>query len=326
VFSVALNGILELKRGWPLQKRLVEELPDNIQSRVINDRVIRFYTRATSDDPYVSVVIPSLDGYRGGNVPRLLKQVFQQSVEDLEALVVIGVRPNGRARNVGVREVRGQYLICIDDDVTLGHDRLIENLIRPFENRDDIGMTGASQLIPPDSNQFQRTVAAQVPRTVFAVQDELKDSDMVTHMCLCMPTRLFKDVGWENGDIVSGTDPDLRHRVREAGLRVVIVPDTWAYHPVPESPSDFWAMCRRKGRHSAHVQVMHPELVLELDAGDREEFPPRRTFAYRACRFGFMVMSKIVTGQFVFVMARLCYAIGYIGHRLGLRMQDEHAE
>ncbi|MFP4029192.1 MAG: glycosyltransferase [Candidatus Brocadiia bacterium] len=278
----------------------------------LTDHVRRYTFENTSDSPHVSVVIPSLDGWRDGNVPELIGQIREQTLDDVEVLLVIGVRPNGRARNVGVREARGDYLVCIDDDVTLGHERVLENLIQPFKERDDVGMTGASQQIRPDSNRFQKSIAQQIPRTTFPVQDELVDSDMVTHMCLCMPTQLYKDVGWENEDIVSGTDPDLRHRVRQAGYRVVVVPETWAYHPVPATPRAFWEQCYRKGRDSARVQREHPDLVLELDAGYRSEFPARRSLLYRAARFALTVGKASLTGKVVLTMARIAYACGYV--------------
>ncbi|MBS3764424.1 MAG: glycosyltransferase [Planctomycetes bacterium] len=297
-----------------MAKRIAEgKLPEASEVLCTSEgQVRRIIFARPQGDPGISVVIPSLDGWRDGNVPQLIGQIREQTLDDVEVLLVIGVSPNGRARNVGVRQARGEYLVCIDDDVTLGHERVLENLVQPFQERDDVGMTGASQQIPPDSNGFQKSIVQQVPRTTFPVQDELVDSDMVTHMCLCMPTQLYKDVGWENEEIVSGTDPDLRYRVREAGYRVVVVPETWAYHPVPETPRDFWRQCYRKGRDSARVQREHPDLVLELDAGYREEFPARRSLLYRAARFALTVGKASLTGKVVLAMARIAYACGYV--------------
>jgi len=270
---------------------------------------------ATSEQPLVSVVIPSLDGSRGGNVQRLIDQIRGQTVNDVEVLVVIGVRPNGRARNIGVRQARGEYLICIDDDVTLGHERVFENLLKPFGERGDIGITGASQLIPEDSSRFQKRVACSLPRNFFPIQNAMVDSDMVSHMCLCMRTQFYKDVGWENEDIPGGTDPDLRHRVRQAGRRVVVVPQTWAYHPVPAAPGGLWGLCYNKGATSAQVQRRFPDFVLELDQGYRRSFAPRRGVCYRALRLAATVLRAVVTGDVIFAFARTCYAFGYLSER-----------
>jgi len=84
------------------------------------------------ENPLVSVIIPSLDGHRSGNVEKLLTDLEQQTVQDFEILMPIGIKPNGKARNEGVRKAKGRYLVCIDDDVRLGHERVIENLLAPL--------------------------------------------------------------------------------------------------------------------------------------------------------------------------------------------------
>ncbi len=107
----------------------------------------------------VSVIIPSLDGSRKGNVQRLKKQLAEQTLKPCEVIVIVGVSPNGRARNQGAEKASGKYLVFIDDDVTLGHERVLVNLIQPFLERDDLGITGPSQQIPEDSNWLQKAAA-----------------------------------------------------------------------------------------------------------------------------------------------------------------------
>ena len=261
--------------------------------------------------PKVSVIIPSFDGKRGGNLNRLKEQLAGQTLPPHEIVVVVGVSPNGRARNEGVKKASGDYYVFIDDDVTLGDNRVIENLISPFsEPSQHIGMTGPSQLLPDNSTWLQRAAARQLPRSDFPVQKELVDSDMVTHMCLCMPAQLFKDVGWENPDIIAGTDPDLRHRVREAGYRVCVVPNTWAYHPMPETLLKILRLSYIKGRNSAKVRKSHPELVLELDNGFKKTFAARRSLAFRVFRTLGIFLWSILTLKFIQSAATIAYATG----------------
>ena len=265
----------------------------------------------------VTVIIPSLDGKRGGNVERLKASLGSQTVKPYEIIVVIGVSPNGRARNVGVERAKKNtdFFVFIDDDVILGHERVLENLIKPFLHSPEygekpVGMTGPSQLIPEDSNWFQKAAARQIPRSVFPVQKELVDSDMVTHMCLCMSAGLFIDLGMENPDIIAGTDPDLRHRVREAGYRVCVVPDTWAYHPMPERLSGLMKMAFYKGRNSALVRRTHPDLVLELDTGFKREFRPKRSLAVRVLRLTGMIFISVFKLHLIFTAYTLVYSAG----------------
>ena len=100
-----------------------------------------------TEEPEVSIVIPSLDGNRNGNVQFLVEQLKEQSFTSSEIILSIGESSNGHARNVGVEIARGRWLVFIDDDVTLGHERVLENIIQPLRENPQIGMTGPSQLV-----------------------------------------------------------------------------------------------------------------------------------------------------------------------------------
>ena len=91
-----------------------------------------------------TVIIPSLDGYRDGNVEKLLEDLKRQTLRDFELKIIKGVRPNGKARNTGAKGAKGNILIFIDDDVRLGHNKVLHNLIKPLEADDSLVMTGAS--------------------------------------------------------------------------------------------------------------------------------------------------------------------------------------
>lgn len=276
--------------------------------------------------PLASVIIPSLDGKRGGNVEKLLADLRQQTVQEFEILMPLGIKPNGRARNEGVRRAKGRFLVCIDDDVRLGHERVLENLLQPLlkversghdwtkPGAGRIGMTGPSQQLPPDATWFQRWAARQLPRTQFPVVDHDTDTDMVTHMCLCIPTDLYKAVGWENEQIVRGTDVDLRFRVRQFGYRIVVVPNTWAYHPFPATLASILWEWFNKGRWTAFNRKHFPGFDYEAPDGILPEgkYVPKRSKAYRALRFATRFLAGMVTFRPVQLAAQMAYAIGYL--------------
>jgi len=406
-------------------------------------------------DPVISVVIPSRDGKRGGNVDRLLDDLRSQTRQDFEVILAIGFSPNGHARNQGVKAARGKYLVCIDDDVTLGHERVLENLIRPFEIADfrlridnaeaqkgrivregkrrnakarrgegaerqgseprshgegqvgtgegerrtssierrmrrgevakegqgrnpdvekagragtqrregaeaqgraegehrtsntehpisntehrtsaspltddrsaltdlPIGMTGPSQLIPPSQPRWVHYAARQLPRSFFPVANEITDSDMVSHMCLCMSTQLYKDVGWENDEIVRGTDTDLRFRVRKAGYRIVVVPDAWAYHPLPDTPRKLLKMWFDKGKWTAYNRRRFPGFHFEAPDGVAKDFVPLRSMRYRVARYAFRVLAAMATMKPVRLATQVAYVCGYAK---GLLTEEEY--
>ncbi|HRR05856.1 MAG TPA: glycosyltransferase, partial [Victivallales bacterium] len=259
----------------------------------------------------VSVVIPSFDGYRNGNLELLKSDLMKQTLCPAEIITVVGVSPNGKARNYGVKKTTGDFLMFIDDDVRLGDTTVIQKLIAPFYLYKDIGMTGPSQLIPPDSNLFQRISARQIPRSFFPIQKELIDSDMVSHMCLVMPVELFKEVGWENPEIISGTDPDLRYRVRKAGYRVCVAPECWAYHPVPKNLTELLKFAYLKGKNSAITQIQHPEFVYSLGDGINKSFQEKKTLLKRIFHALLNLTVNFFSFKIIFCIYRMSYSIGY---------------
>jgi len=271
-----------------------------------------------SSQHQVTVIIPSWDGSRDGNVEKLKEQLNSQILKPNEIIVVVGVSPNGKARNEGVARAKenADFFVFIDDDVTLGNDAVLANLIKPFAKNQKVGMTGPAQLIPEDSRWWQRAAARQIPRSLFPVQDKLVDSDMVSHMCLCIPAQLFKDVGQENPDIIAGTDPDLRYRVRQTGYRVCVVPDCWAYHPMPPRFLKLLRMAYVKGKNSAIVRKKYPELVFELDTGHRQEFTATKPLPFRTIRFFGQLTSCLITFRFFYFLYLMLYAFGNLNGSL----------
>lgn len=186
----------------------------------------------------VSVVIPSLTG----EVTRLSGSLQGQRLVPVEIELIVGVQPNGRARNMGVARTTGDVLVFVDDDAVLGHERVIENLVEPLNRDLTIGVTGASKLIPPDSSWFQRWIAREVPRIEHPVVHEPLETNPepennyyceVTTTCCAMRRDVFEEVGGFNEELIRGVDTEFLTRVHWYGYRILLVPDTWVYHPAP---------------------------------------------------------------------------------------------
>jgi GT2 family glycosyltransferase len=185
----------------------------------------------------IAVVVPSLDG----EVTRLLESIQRQTYQPSQVEVVVGVRPNGRARNQGVAKTHSEYLVFVDDDAILGSDDVIQKLIDPLIADPSIAITGASRLIPPDSSPFQQWVAREVPRIEHQIVNEPLETNPdppyfyceITTTCCAMRRDLFDQIGGFDDALIRGVDTEFFVRIRRLGYRLLLVPHAWTWHPAP---------------------------------------------------------------------------------------------
>ena len=259
----------------------------------------------------ISVIIPSRDGSRDGNVPRLVEEIRRQTLEPDEIRIVKGEFPCSRAHNVCVKIAKYDMIVFFDDDVRLSDDHVIEKLVCPIIEDSSIGISGASQRIPKISNTFQRRYAAQIDRVESEIVDKIVDSDMATHAGMAILKNVFWEVGGENENLKRGDDPEFRHRIRKAGYRIVIAPNTWVYHPPPKKLSLAVKSSFINGMGAAHDYLFDPDLIIEVPNGHVEDFVPKRSFKYRALRAVYKVAESIIYGKEILFLTNLSYHLGY---------------
>lgn len=182
-----------------------------------------------SKQPKISVIIPTFAGNES-KLKFLIDQIKSQTEKDIEIILSIRERPNGHARNVAVEKASGRYLISLDDDITLGSPRIFRNLISALQ-RPGIGLAGASVSLPAGTSwlesQYHQVRGFEIPPAVKITPGK------ASHACLAITTELYKAVGWESDNLITGTDDDLRYRIKKQGYRVVIAPNCTVYHRPP---------------------------------------------------------------------------------------------
>jgi glycosyltransferase involved in cell wall biosynthesis len=183
--------------------------------------------------PKVSVIIPSLDGFRDGNVDKLISDLKQQTFKDFDLRIIKGIRPNGRARNVGSKDAKGEILVFIDDDIRMGHNKVLENLIGSLEADEKMAMTGASVQLPEDARYFQREYE-KIRSFTTPIKEAFDYNEKVSHACLAIKKSIFEEAGGERDDLITGTDIDLGIRIKSSGYKAAVVPNTWVYHLMPK--------------------------------------------------------------------------------------------
>jgi hypothetical protein len=266
----------------------------------------------------VSVIIPSRDGDRGGNVARLQEDLREQTQAVLEVIVVVGRSPCSRAHNEGAEQAQGDLLVFLDDDVRLGHRRVLEYMVEVFLKESRIGVVGASQIPPLDATPFERRYTGLFPRAVSPIVEGVTDSDMATHAAMAIPRALYMEVGGEPEICWRADDQVLRARVRKRGLRVVLAPRCWVYHPLPGTLSGLVRKRFRDGVAAAHDQQTSPDLIFEIDPEHQAE-EVVHSLPRRAARFLGRMGAAPVRGAGTVLAVQGGYAGGYLSYLLGFR-------
>jgi len=210
------------------------------------------YIKMGENQPPISVIIPTLNG----DVTDLVDRLENQSILPDDVCIVRGVRPNGRARNLGVARVRQErkdsashILIFLDDDALPGNDDLVKNLITPWINgseddQEQIGITGTARVLPEDANWFQRRVATEIPRTVNPIPQQALETNpplegyghsLITTTCCATLYSIYEQAGKFSERLTSGVDTDFFYRVRKNGYRFLMVPNAFVLHPAPDN-------------------------------------------------------------------------------------------
>ncbi|MFH1783740.1 MAG: glycosyltransferase [bacterium] len=276
----------------------------------------------SKDSPFVSVIIPSLDGYCKGNVPKLLESLKQQSFQDFEVIVMKGDKRQGRAINAGVKKAKGEVLIILDDDTILGHKDVFRNLLEVINNDATIGMAGVANLIPPDAPWLVRRAMKELPRRSSKLVQKITDSDMAEHPCCAIPRKIFLEIGGESEVIPRGLDPYLRHKIRQAGYRVVVIPDTWIHHLLPNS---FWTIMRRclkNGKTAAYCNKFYPELIYNLSHRHNQQVRPRIPLIWRIFRYLYRMLLAFISLRWIWLSAQICNGLGFIWGWVFVKKED----
>jgi GT2 family glycosyltransferase len=257
-------------------------------------------------EPRFSVVIPTYGRPQG--LTRLLDSLAPQVAgrPDREAIVVndgsgdpgyAGVvarhrdwlryiaaaenRGPGTARNRGVLEASGDYLVFIDDDCLAPPDWLdrLARIVAADPALDAVGgMT--RPLLSPHPTWFERLLveAGCHPNPVI-YRDRLI---VMVSACLAVRRSLFARLGGFVEKIMPlAEDRNLTTRLRLAGAHCTIVPDWFVCHDMSSTPKQHF---RRYFNYGCGV---NNAIALEAAPLDRDYWPPaRRSLAFwpaRAC-------------------------------------------
>ena len=252
----------------------------------------------------VSVVIPSAykDVWREENLKGLITDIWNQTYLPLEIIIVRGARPRTRAHNQGVGKATGDIVIFFDDDVRLGNNGIIAEIVRLVEVQEDLGIIGVNITLAKQSNYFQRLCSKQL----------LKAKNMVSHAALAITKQLYEKVGGENKALRLNDDADLNYKVTRLGYRSMILPSAYfVYHP---EPTNLFVMLKKamlQGRDQAYDYKMAPEQIYHAPVKQAQHVE-RSSVARQVWRNIKIIMQSIVNFKFVLLCSRLATALGFL--------------
>jgi len=259
----------------------------------------------------LSVIIPTSDAYRDGYFPKLIEQIKKQKLSNFELIVVRGDPSQGRAINVGASLARGKYILTLDDDTALPDPDTFTVLVKGIEESSDIGMAGGINFIPEDATPFIRRTMCELPRRSTPPVDKMVDSDLAEHPLLIMRKDVFIKVGGENELIPRGLDPYLREEFRQAGFRVVIVPDANYSHLPPSTFTKLIKQFFKNGKQAAFCNLFYPQWVIETP-DSHGEFVTRISFLNRVLRYLKELLKAILGRKWILLSSKIAYATGFI--------------
>jgi len=272
--------------------------------------------------PVISIIIPTMGSARQEFLPGLMTQIESQTFRNFEVILVIGDTRQGRAINCGAALAVGKYLVTFDDDTRLGSDDLLENMLALVEKHPAIGMAGVANVVPDNASWCVRRIMLELPRRTSPIVSEIIDSDLAEHPCCMIPREVFLKIGGENELIPRGLDPYLRQAIRQAGYRVVVLPELYIHHLPPKTFRKFVRQFYRNGKMAAYVNKFYPQFVIELTTEHGTAVAPKRSTFTRIISYIWRLLKTLLTLRVFYWLSMLLYLCGYLIGYLTLNEQD----
>jgi GT2 family glycosyltransferase len=191
-----------------------------------------------------------------------------------------------RMNNLAARECKGDYLLLLNDDTEVISPNWLTAMLG-YAQLPQIGAVGAKLYYPDGSIQHAGVVLGmrgiaghwlyRLPgssRGYFNSLHVVRNFSAVTAACLLLRREVFESIrGFDEALAVSYNDVDLCLRIREAGYRIVWVPEAELYHcefatrpKIVLDPKEVEYMEKKWGAILRNDPYYNPNLTLESGA------------------------------------------------------------
>jgi hypothetical protein len=154
--------------------------------------------------------------------------------------------------------------------------------------------------------------------------DKVTVSDMAEHPCLIMRSDLFFEVGGENELIPRGLDPYLRQVIREAGFKVVVIPEVFIHHLPPDGLWQLLKQFFRNGIAAFYVNRFYPQWVYELTTDHHDLENIKICWPQRIFRQVINLTSALFKLRVIFIINQIAYIAGFFWGMLCIRKVSDY--
>ncbi len=138
-------------------------------------------------------------------------KAMQRDIPHLHVLRISRQAGEAEARNIGLKQSTGKYILLLDANIELDGD-VFTPLARSLAS-DNIGITGLRGLLTDDLRHFEESSATEV--------------EAIDATCLAFPRKLLKKTGFfdERYRFPYYMDIDFNFAVRDTGARAIVTPN-----------------------------------------------------------------------------------------------------
>ena len=177
------------------------------------------------------------------------------------SLIVIKQKNSGpaSARNLGAKNSKTNIIIFLDSDCVPYPD-FIEEMIKPFKNKEIVGVHG--MYVTKNKNSF---IARYIGYEMSFRQEKMKKAERIDHMATHAAAYRKKDfgkgfsIGFRKADM---EDIEFSYRLAKEGKKMIFCESAKIKHPHPESFIRFVKQQFSRGYWRVLGHIMHPDKLI----------------------------------------------------------------